>query len=106
MLAPCRKAVGSDRFSSLIFAPVEATEENLVRAHADASAATQAGRGDFPVGVPLSMRDVEGVGDGPQGEALIDALYGPCLQFAQAAASIGVHTYPRDRAGPDARREV
>src|SRR3546814_1194088 len=27
MLAPCRKAVGSDRFSSLIFAPVEATED-------------------------------------------------------------------------------
>src|SRR3546814_1843157 len=71
MLAPCRKAVGSDRFSSLIFAPVEATEENLVRAHADASAAMKAGRGDFPVGVTLSMRDVEGVGEGQDRKSVV-----------------------------------
>src|SRR3546814_4234932 len=50
MLAPCRQAVGSDRFSSFIFAPVEASEENIVRAHEDASAAMKAGRGDFEIG--------------------------------------------------------
>src|SRR3546814_17172188 len=95
MRAPCRKAVGSDRFSSLIFAPVEATEENLVRAHEDASAAMKAGRGAFPVGVTLSMRDAEGVGEGHQGEAMIDDMYGPWIEVAKADDFTGVKPYPR-----------
>src|SRR3546814_7808369 len=97
MLGPCRKAVGSDRVSLLIFAPVEATEESLVRAHGDASASMKAGRGDFPVGVTLSMGDVEGVGEGHQGEALIDDMYGPWIEVAKAADFIGVQTYTRVR---------
>src|SRR3546814_14823243 len=60
----------------------------------------KAGRGDFPVGVTLSMRDVEGVGEGHQGEALIDDMYGPWIEVAKAADFIGVQTYTRVRVGP------
>src|SRR3546814_12458944 len=61
----------------------------------------KAGRGDFPVGVTLSMRDVEGVGEGHQGEALIDDMYGPWIEVAKAADFIGVQTYTRVRVGPN-----
>lgn len=101
MLAACRKATGSENFSSLLFAPVAATEANLLGAHEQASAAMKAGPGSFPVGLTLSMRDVQGVGEGHQAEAIIEDLYGPWIDAAKKADFIGVQNYTRVLVGPE-----
>jgi beta-glucosidase len=112
MIAACARACGSDRFSSLLFAPIDTTEPHLLRAHAEATAAMKSGPGDFPVGLTLSMQDVQGVGEGHQAEALIDALYGPWIEAARAADFVGVQTYTRvlvgatDRLHPPAGAEM
>ena len=103
MLGACARAAGSDRFSSLLFAPVETTETILLDAHAKAMAAMKAGPGDFPVGLTLTMQDVQGVGEGHQAEAVIEGLYGPWLQAAREADFIGVQTYTRVLVGPEGR---
>ncbi|EJL25230.1 beta-glucosidase/6-phospho-beta-glucosidase/beta-galactosidase [Caulobacter sp. AP07] len=100
MIAACAKACGSERFSSLLFAPVEACEPVLLDAHAKAVQAMKAGPGDFPVGLTLTMQDVQGVGEGHQAETLIDMLYGPWLEVARAADFVGVQTYTRVLVGP------
>ncbi|WP_304177669.1 glycoside hydrolase family 1 protein [Phenylobacterium aquaticum] len=101
MLADCNRACGSDRFSTLLFAPLEKTEPVLVDAHAKATAAMKAGPGSFPVGLTLTMQDVQGVGEGHQAEAFIQDLYGPWLEVGKTADFIGVQTYTRYRVGPD-----
>jgi beta-glucosidase len=106
MLAACAKACGSSRFSSLLFAPVETSEPILLDAHAKASAAMKAGPGSFPVGLTLTMQDVQGVGDGHLAEAVIDMLYGPWLDAARAADFVGVQTYTRVRVGPQGKLDA
>jgi len=103
MLAACAKACGSERFSSLLFATVEATEAVMLDAHAKATAAMKAGPGTFPVGLTLTMQDVQGVGEGNQAEAVISELYGPWLKAARQADFIGVQTYTRVLVGPEGR---
>ncbi|KQS04152.1 beta-glucosidase [Sphingomonas sp. Leaf357] len=103
MLAACAKACGSDRFSSLLFAPVETSEPVMLDAHAKAMAAMKAGPGDFPVGLTLTMQDVQGVGEGNQAEAMIEMLYGPWIEAARHADFIGVQTYTRVLVGPEGR---
>lgn len=103
MLAACAKACGSERFSSLLFAPVETTEDNMLAAHVKATAAMKTGPGDFPVGLTLTMQDVQGVGEHNLAEPLIDLLYGPWLEAARQADFIGVQTYSRVLVGPEGR---
>jgi beta-glucosidase len=103
MLAQCAKASGSDRFSTLLFAPVQTTEPILIDAHHKAVAAMKAGPGHFPVGLTLTMQDVQGVGEGNLAEMVIDLLYGPWLKVAQQADFIGVQTYTRVMVGPQGR---
>jgi beta-glucosidase len=101
MLAACATACGSERFSSLLFAPVESSEPVMVDAHSKAMAAMKAGPGNFPVGLTLTMQDVQGVGEGNQAEAMIDALYGPWIEAARQADFVGVQTYTRVLVGPE-----
>jgi beta-glucosidase len=103
MLDAAGKASGSDHFSALLFAPVDVSEPVLLDAHAKATAAMKAGPGDFPVGLTLTMQDVQGVGEGHQAEALIDMLYGPWLEAARHADFIGVQTYSRVLIGAQGR---
>lgn len=103
MITACAKACGSDRFSSLLFAPVETSEPVMLRAHAEAMTAMKAGPGDFPIGLTLTMQDVQGVGEGNQAEAMIEALYGPWIEAAKQADFIGVQTYSRVLVGPEGR---
>jgi len=103
MTSECIKASGSDRFSSLLFAPVETTEPVMLDAHAKAVAAMKAGPGNFPVGLTLTMQDIQGVGVGHLAETVIDLLYGPWLDVARAADFIGVQTYTRVLVGPEGR---
>ena len=103
MLAACAEACGSERFSSLLFAPVATSEPVMLDAHAKAMAAMKAGPGNFPVGLTLTMQDVQGVGDENQAEAMIELLYGPWLAAARQADFIGVQTYSRVLVGPAGR---
>jgi beta-glucosidase len=103
MIAACAKACGSDRFSSLLFAPIETSEPVMLRAHAEAMAAMKAGPGNFPVGLTLTMQDVQGLGENNQAEAMIDALYGPWIEAARQADFVGVQTYTRVLVGPEGR---
>ncbi|MFM0503535.1 glycoside hydrolase family 1 protein [Paraburkholderia caffeinilytica] len=97
MLAACAKQCGSARFSSLLFAEVEKTEAHLVDAHRKATQAIKAGPGNFPVGVSLTMQDIQGIGENNLAGAVIDSLYGPWLDEAANADFIGVQTYTRVR---------
>lgn len=97
MLAACARASGSDRFSSLLFAPIDDCEPVLLDANAKATAAMKAGPGDFQIGMTLTMQDIQGVGDDHLAETVVDALYGPWLEAARAADFIGVQTYTRVR---------
>ena len=103
MIAACAKACGSDRFSSLLFAPIETSEPIMVRAHDEAMAAMKAGPGTFPVGLTLTMQDVQGVGENNQAEAVIEALYGPWIETAKRADFVGVQTYSRVLVGAEGR---
>ena len=103
MIAACAKASGSDRFSSLLFADVARTEPVLVDAHRKAMAAIKASAGDFPVGLTLTMQDVQGEGQDAMREAVIAALYGPWLEEAARSDFIGVQTYTRVLLGPQGR---
>lgn len=95
MLKACAQAAGSETFSSMLFAPVEATEATMLDAHDKATAAMKAGPGTFPVGLTLTMQDVQGVGEGNLREAMIETLYGPWLEAGRRADFIGVQTYTR-----------
>lgn len=101
MLATCARACQSDRFSSLLFVPYERTEAALLEAHALATAAMKAGPGEFPVGVTLSMQDVQAADDSGAALAFTDTLYGPWLDVARGADFIGVQTYTRIVVGRD-----
>ena len=103
MLAACAKASGGDRFSTLLLAPIETTETALLDAHAKTSVAIKAQRSNLPVGVTLTMQDVQGVGDNNLAEAAIDLLYGPWLAAAQKADFVGVQTYTRLLVGAQGR---
>ena len=101
MYSACAKASGSDRFSMVLFGETDKIEANMVAAHHKAFEALKAGPGDFPVGVTISMQEIEGVGPGNRAEAVRDALYGPWLNAAKAADFVGVQTYTRYRVGAD-----
>jgi beta-glucosidase len=103
MIAACTKASGCHRFSSLLFADVAKTEPVLVDAHRKAMAAIKASAGDFPVGLTLTMQDVQGEGQDAMREAVISALYGPWLAEAARSDFIGVQTYTRVLLGPQGR---
>ena len=103
MLAECAKACGSERFSSMLFAPLETCEPVMVDAHLKAADAMRSGPGNFPVGLTLTMQDIQGVGENNRAEALIDSLYGPWLEVGRSADFIGVQTYTRVVVGPDGR---
>ncbi len=97
MLAACAKASGSDRFASVLFADLARSEANQVAAHEQAFQAIKAGPGDFPVGVTISMQDVQGVGEGHKATEIEDLIYGPWIAQAAKADFIGVQTYTRIR---------
>ena len=95
MLAECARRCGSDRFSSILFAPAERTEPAMLDAHVKAVLAMRAGPGDFPIGLTLSMQDVQAVGEHSISEKVMDGLYGPWLDLARDADFVGVQCYTR-----------
>lgn len=103
MIAACAKATGSEHFSSLLFADVAKTEPILIDAHRKATAAIKASSGDFPVGLTLTMQDIQAGDNHALNEHVIDTLYGPWLDEAAQSDFIGVQTYTRILVGPQGR---
>lgn len=103
MLAECARSTGSDNYWTLIFSPTESGEQGMIDAHEQAKAAIRASAGNFPVGLSLSMQDVQGIGEDNLAEALNQALYGPWLEVAKSCDFVGVQTYTRIRVGPEGR---
>jgi beta-glucosidase len=101
MYAACAKASGSDRFSMVLFGEVDKIEANMVAAHRKAAAALKAGPGSYPVGVTISMQEIEGIGADNKAAEVQAALYGPWLDAAKTADFVGVQTYTRYRVGPN-----
>jgi beta-glucosidase len=97
MLAACASRCNTARFSSLLFADVDKTEAILVDAHRKAYQAIKAGPGNFPVGVSLTMQDVQGIGTHNLADTVVNQLYGPWLEEAAHSDFIGVQTYTRVR---------
>lgn len=101
MVAAAARASGSARFSSVLFSDPEKSEPVMLDAHAKAYAAIKAGPGRFPVGVSLSMQDIQAE---PGGEAMAErvrrGLYEKWLASTTPSDFIGVQTYTRVRFGP------
>jgi beta-glucosidase len=101
MMEACARACGSERFSSVLFSPLESIEENMLKAHARAYDILKAGPGDYPVGITLALSDVQGVGETNQARRVADDIYGPWLDAMTHADFVGVQTYTRLRVGQD-----
>jgi beta-glucosidase len=84
----------------------EAADDNFLAAHARATEVLKAGRGDFPVGLTLSMSDYQAVpADDPAAVAKRDEIRASVedryLEAARTDDFLGVQTYTRTRIGPD-----
>jgi len=103
MLAAARKATGSERFSSLIYADPAISQPILLAAHRQAYQAMKAARTSLPVGVTLTTQEIQGLDESGAPDAAITAeyehqLYGDWVQAARDSADfIGVQTYTRLR---------
>ena len=102
MLAASAKACGSDRFSSWIFADADRIEPGMLDAHRKGYAAMKAGPGRFPVGLSMSMQDLQAESGGQELAAdLRRGLYERWINPQVPADFIGVQTYTRIRIGAD-----
>lgn len=98
MIAAARKATGSDRFSSLIYADPALTQPILLDAHRKAYAAMKAAHPALPVGVSLTTQEIEAVGPGSIAPVIEAKLYGGWIDAARSHADfVGVQTYSRLR---------
>ena len=98
MVGAAAKASGSPAFSSLLFSDPTVTSPILLEAHRKGYAAIKAQRPSLPVGVTLTMQDIEAVGPGSQADSYRQRLYGDWIQTARDHADwVGVQTYTRQR---------
>ena len=93
------RAVGSDRFASMLFGATDKTGNNLIAAHHRGLAAMKSGPGKYPIGVNLAMADDQRVGPDSRRDEKRQAVYGPWLAAAAKSDYIGVQTYTRSRVG-------
>lgn len=104
MLVAARRATGAENFSSVMFAKFDRCEPQMLRAQIESAAAIKAARGDLPVGLSLTMQDVQGVGESHPAEIVIAALYGPWLEVGRQMDFTGVQTYTRVLVSADGPR--
>jgi beta-glucosidase len=103
MIAAARKATGSERFSSMVYADPELTQPVLLDAHRKAYQAMKAARASLPVGVTLTTQEIQGLDESGAPDATVtkafeQKLYGEWVQAARDSADfIGVQTYTRLR---------
>lgn len=97
MIAEAARRTDSLAFSSMLFGDPDKISAVMLDAHAKAYAAIKAGPGDFPVGVTLSMQEIQGVGPGNRAAQAEQTMYGGWIEAARASDFVGVQTYSRLR---------
>ena len=102
MFALSAKACGSDIFRSWAFADADKIAGPTHIAHAKAYQAIKAAGGGYPVGISISVQDIQAL---PGGEARADEIrrkiYGQWFEPSVPADFIGVQPYTRILIGPD-----
>jgi beta-glucosidase len=101
MIAAAAKRTNSPKFSSMLFGDPDKIDKVMLDAHAKGYAAIKAARPDLPVGVTLSMQEIQGVGEGHRGKEAEETMYGGWIEAARRSDFIGVQTYSRLRIGPN-----
>ncbi|MES3154885.1 glycoside hydrolase family 1 protein [Sphingomonas faeni] len=99
MIATAARRTDSPAFSAMLFGDPDKINAVMLDAHAKAYAAIKAGPGDFPVGVTLSMQEIQGVGPGNRAAQAEQTMYGGWIEAARASDFVGVQTYSRLRIG-------
>lgn len=100
MIAQARAQTGAPRFSSLLFADARKTERILIDAHKKAYVRMKARRPSLPVGLTLTMQDIQASGALSIAPLVRRMLYGGWLKAAQTHSDfVGVQTYTRARVG-------
>lgn len=99
MIAAAARRTNSPAFSSMLFGDPDKIDAVMLDAHAKAQAAIKAGPGDFPVGVSLTMQEVQGVGPDNRAAEVERTMYGGWLDAARRSDFVGVQTYSRMRVG-------
>jgi beta-glucosidase len=99
MIAAAARRTDSPAFSAMLFGDPDKISAVMLDAHAKAYAAIKAGPGDFPVGVTLSMQEIQGVGPGNRAVQAEQTMYGGWIEAARASDFVGVQTYSRLRIG-------
>ncbi|QUD89343.1 glycoside hydrolase family 1 protein [Phenylobacterium montanum] len=98
MLEAARRATGSERFSSMVYANPDVTQPILLEAHRKAYQAMKAARPTLPVGISLTTQDIQAVGENSLAPQMEARLYGGWIDAAKTDADfIGVQTYTRFR---------
>ncbi len=101
MIAAAARHTNSPQFSAMLFGNPDKINTVMLDAHAKGYAAIKAARADLPVGVTLSMQEIQGVGEGNLAREAEATMYSDWLEAARAASDfVGVQTYSRLRIGP------
>jgi beta-glucosidase len=98
MLAAAARAVGSDRFSTLMAfdkRDYERIAANLLAAHKAGRAAIKGAAPQLPVGVSLALADEEAAGPGSLRDKIRTERYGAWMDAARDDDFIGVQNYNR-----------
>ncbi|WP_240047418.1 glycoside hydrolase family 1 protein [Sphingomonas panacisoli] len=99
MIAAARRRTNSPQFSSMLFGDPDKIDPVMLDAHAKGYAAIKAARSDLPVGVTLSMQEIQGVGPNNRAKEAEATMYGGWIDAARKSDFIGVQTYSRLRIG-------
>jgi beta-glucosidase len=98
------KAVGSEVFQPLLFAPSQVVTPNLIAAHHQGFSAIKAARSGLPVGVALSVFDYEPAGPASKASEAQKETLGDWIKAAKTSGDfVGVQNYGRvrvDASGP------
>lgn len=93
--AMAAKAAGSATYSTFLSADPDKTLPQLISAHKKGVEAVKAQRGDLPVGVALSVQQIDAVGEGSRRDEVIRYVYDDWLEAAKTGDFVGVQTYVR-----------
>ncbi|KQS02345.1 beta-glucosidase [Sphingomonas sp. Leaf357] len=97
MIAAAARRTASPGFSSMLFGDPDKISTVMLDAHAKGYAAIKAVRGDLPVGVTLSMQEIQGIGPDNLAAQAERTMYGGWIEAANASDFVGVQTYSRLR---------
>jgi beta-glucosidase len=93
------KAIGSSNFGCFFLGDAEKLQDRMIAAHHGARAALKSGRGDYPVGVNISLQDEQAVGPGSRRDKKCEQVYHPWMAAGAKSDFLGVQVYTRCRVG-------